>query len=127
MTDAIPQFDMAQLGMLREALGDDNFHALLVGLPDAGSTIIKQIAAAIASGDLGSARRAAHDLKGMAGSFGAVRLADLARAIELEPLTLEEVSDRVTALADAVEMARAGLSEIWGTETRSLGVNTAVK
>src|SRR5262245_45525427 len=57
--------------------------AILARVPNEGARSLADFKKAIDARDLASARRTAHRLKGMANNLGAVRLARMARAIEL--------------------------------------------
>lgn len=72
--------------------------AILARVPDEGTRSLADFGKAIAASDLASARRTAHRLKGMANNLGAVRLARMARAIELGCQSIDEVSRRMAPL-----------------------------
>lgn len=110
----IPLFDDLQIALLREALDEDDLVALMAELPLATGAAIEAIKAAASSGNLAHVQRAAHVLKGSAGSFGAARLAGLAREIELELQTIDEVTESLTRLVAVAEQTWACLPEIAG-------------
>jgi len=85
-------FDPAKLVELRENFGEADFRVALSCIPDEGAKCLNLMKAAIGAGDLDAARRAAHSLKGMAGNFGATRLAAISRRIELEAPAIEAVA-----------------------------------
>jgi HPt (histidine-containing phosphotransfer) domain-containing protein len=68
--------------------------------------------AAIGAGDLDAARRAAHSLKGMAGNFGATRLAAISRRIELDAPAIEVVADEIDELERTLDETRAGIGKV---------------
>jgi histidine phosphotransfer protein HptB len=68
--------------------------------------------AAISAGDLDAARRAAHSLKGMAGNFGATRLAAISRRIELEAPAIEAVAEKIDELEQALDATRAEIGKV---------------
>ena len=72
--------------------------AVLARVPHESGKCLADIRKAIAGRDLDAARRTAHRLKGMASNLGAVRLARMARAIELTSQCIEDVSSRMPAL-----------------------------
>jgi HPt (histidine-containing phosphotransfer) domain-containing protein len=99
----MPLLDDAQLDSLREALGEDDLHAMLSDLPQAALQTIDLIRGAVHSNDLDEVRRSAHVLKGVASSFGAARLAAMARELELETPTIDGVANCVPDLIETVE------------------------
>jgi TMAO reductase system sensor TorS len=105
----IPLFDEVKLAELRETFGDEDFLAVLGSIADEGAKCINQIKAAIGAGDLAAARRAAHSLKGMAGNFGAERLAAASRRIEVEADTIESVAADVAALEEIFDATRTDI------------------
>jgi HPt (histidine-containing phosphotransfer) domain-containing protein len=72
--------------------------SILARVPDEGARSLTDFKKAIDAGDLVSARRTAHRLKGMANNLGAVRLARMARAIELTSQSIDDVSGRMPTL-----------------------------
>ena len=99
--------DDDQLELLREALDEDELCAMLSELPQAALQAIGSIERAVRSNDLDEARRSAHVLKGVASSFGAARLAAMAREIELETPTIDCMANCVPDLTEAVEQTVA--------------------
>ena len=73
-------------------LDKEDVLAILARVPEEGARSFADLAKAIAAGDVAAARRTAHRLKGMANNLGAVRLARIARAIELGCQSIEDVS-----------------------------------
>jgi HPt (histidine-containing phosphotransfer) domain-containing protein len=98
-----PLLDEPQLELLREALDESDLAAMLSELPAAAQQPIGAIEAAVRSNDMVEARRSAHVLKGVASSFGAARLAAMAREIELESVSIEDVVDCIPDLRATVE------------------------
>ena len=76
--------------------------AVLARVPAEGVRSLADFKKAIGSGDLASARRTAHRLKGMANNLGAARLAQMARAIELSSQSIDDVSCRMATLEKTV-------------------------
>jgi PAS domain S-box-containing protein len=95
-----PLLDAEVLDALRNAIGNERLAALLAALPAAASRELNRIAAAQADGNAGGVERAAHDLKGLAGNFGARRLAEVAAALQAEPGRTDLLQALSTALAD---------------------------
>jgi len=106
----MPLLDVAQLDMLREALDEDELQAMLSELPQTAMQAIDAIEQAVKTNDLDGARRAAHVLKGVASSFGAARLAEMAREIELDMATIDRVAACVPELIATVERTAAAFS-----------------
>ena len=103
----MPLLDDAQLELLREALDEEELCAMLSELPQAAMQAIGSIEVAVQSNDLDEARRSAHVLKGVASSFGAARLAAMAREVELEIATIDCVEKCLPDLIKAVEQTAA--------------------
>src|SRR3954465_12046904 len=86
--------------------------AILARVPAECTRSLAEFEKAMAAGDLASARRTAHRLKGMANNLGAVRLARMARSIELGCQSIEEVSSRMApleqTLGETLEALRSG-------------------
>ncbi len=106
----ISLLDDAQLELLREALDEDELRAMLSELPEAARQAIDAIETSVAANDLDQARRSAHVLKGVASSFGAARLAAIAREIELELPSIECIATCVPWLIETVEQTAAAFS-----------------
>lgn len=107
-----PLLDHAAIEELRLHVGDEQLLALLGILPEESAKCLHEIKSALSQGDLETARRFAHRLKGAAGNFGAPRLAALARGLELEAETLEAAGSRLPALDEAFEDTRRALAAV---------------
>src|SRR5262249_9666526 len=94
----LPLIDRCVVSDWSGDMDKDDVVAILARVPDEGHRSIVELQKAIAAGDLPLARRTAHRLKGMANNLGAVRLAQLARAIEISCQRIEDVSARMSAL-----------------------------
>ena len=85
--------------------------AILARVPEEGARSLAGFKKAIDAGDVALARRTAHRLKGMANNLGAVRLARVARAIELTSQNIADVSgqmvDLETTLGETLEALRS--------------------
>jgi HPt (histidine-containing phosphotransfer) domain-containing protein len=108
----IALFDAAKLADLRESFGDEDLRVALSCIPDEGARCLNQMKAAIGAGDLDAARRAAHSLKGMAGNFGATRLAAISRRIELEAPAIEVVADEINELERTLDETRVEIGRV---------------
>jgi HPt (histidine-containing phosphotransfer) domain-containing protein len=107
-------FDAVQIAIIGDAIGSDELLAMLSDLAPAATTSIAAIAAALAGNDIGQARREAHVLKGCAGTFGASRLAAVAREIELELPSLEAMRQRMSVLTETLDLTVAALRRLPG-------------
>jgi CheY-like chemotaxis protein/HPt (histidine-containing phosphotransfer) domain-containing protein len=108
----IALFDPAKLVELKENFGEADFRVALSCIPDEGAKCLNQMKTAIGAGDLDAARRAAHSLKGMAGNFGATRLAAISRRIELEAPAIEAVAEEIDELEQALDATRAEIGKV---------------
>lgn len=107
-----PLFDLSQIALLREALGQDDLRAMLSEFADAAKRAFWGISRAVASNDLEEVRRRAHTFKGVAGSFGAARLAAIAVEFELEATSIASIVRRMPAFADAIDETLVSLPGI---------------
>ncbi|WP_431204572.1 Hpt domain-containing protein [Bradyrhizobium betae] len=114
----VPLFDDLQIALLREALDEGDLAAMMAELPLASGAAIDAIGAAASSGNLAEVHRVAHVLKGVASSFGAARLASLAREIELELRGIDEVTGSLPRLAAIAEQTWAYLPAIVGRPSK---------
>lgn len=83
--------------------------AILARVPDECHRNVAEIERAIAMGSLDASKRAAHRLKGMAGNLGAVRLAKMARDIELKSQSIEDVAGQMPSLHETLTVTLAAL------------------
>jgi len=107
-----PLFDDFQIEMLRDAVGPDDLGAMLAELPRHALRSFEAIKAALASDDFEQACRAAHVIKGVASSFGAARLAAIAREMELESSSLAALRGHMPTLAETIQSTAAALGEL---------------
>jgi HPt (histidine-containing phosphotransfer) domain-containing protein len=107
-----PLLDPVQIEMLREAMGPEDLGSMLAELPLHALQTRGAIEAALASEDLDQARREAHVLKGFASSFGAARLAAIAREMELDSPSITALRQCMPALIDIIEKTTAALAEL---------------
>jgi len=104
-----PLFDESQIELLRDALGEDELGEMFADLPEAAQRSLAAIEVAVEANDLEQAKRAAHVLKGVAGSFGAARLALIAREIELELPSVASIAQTIPVLMAALNDTAASL------------------
>jgi HPt (histidine-containing phosphotransfer) domain-containing protein len=106
-----PAIDQSVLDELRDNAGADFAAELARTFAEDAPRMLATLRESRATGDAAAFRRAAHSLKSNASTFGALPLADLARALEngdladVEPVTL-------AALDDACRHAVAALQEL---------------
>ena len=109
MTEAI--LDQATFESLTELVGDDFIGELVETFFEEAPGLLAEIKRALDEGDAEAFRRAAHSLKSNGDSFGATRLAALAR--ELETMgrdgRLDEARPKLPQLEAAYEEAAAAL------------------
>lgn len=108
----LPLIDQRIMDDWRSDMDDEDVRSIIARVPAEGARSLADFQRAIEAGDLASARRTAHRLKGMANNLGAVRLARMARAIELGCQSIEEVSGRMPSLeqtlGETLEALRSG-------------------
>ena len=89
---------------------------ILAMVPRDGRATVDAIGRAVAAGDLASARRLAHRLKGMAANLGAARLAEIARTAELSAGSAADFAALMTPLGETLD---ATIGTIEAMEGRS--------
>ena len=100
--------DLAIFGELRQAVGDEFAFELVDTFMEETPGIIAEMRTAMKSADAEGYRRAAHSLKSNGKTFGAVALAELARAAELGGIVGDAAVDtRVIGAIDAAYAAAA--------------------
>jgi len=112
MQPSTPLFDSAKLLELHDVFGEADFRRAISCLPDEAINCLNQIKAAICAGDLSGARRAAHSLKGMAGNFGALRLAAISRSIELEAPAISVIAEKLPELEMALSQTTEAVRNV---------------
>lgn len=98
-------FDLEKVASLRDVMGEEAFQTLIGRVPDESTNLLSNIQQSLAAGNLESAQRAAHGLKGMASNVGAERIEAIARRIELEAKTVDAASKEVEQLESVVDEA----------------------
>jgi HPt (histidine-containing phosphotransfer) domain-containing protein len=103
----MPVIDQATFGELKQMSGEGFINELIDTFLDDAPRMMQDLKSALEANDTDSFRRAAHSLKSNAATFGAGRLAELAK--ELESLgrehRLTETGDRLNLLEEAVTSA----------------------
>ncbi len=112
VTSLLPLFDREKFDELREALGDDGLQEALGYVPTEAAKSLAEIKNSIAAGDLETAQRAAHSIKGMASNFGALRLQNVAREIETESADIETVTQKLADLEDALTQTQLEIDQL---------------
>jgi HPt (histidine-containing phosphotransfer) domain-containing protein len=118
----MPEDDVIDHAVLTQLLedtgGDPEFIAELVEtFAQDGPEMLDEIRTAIASGDAGRLRRAAHSLKSNSASLGATRLAELSATIEHGARDGRLAGeDDYAALAGQFEAARSALQALYPAE-----------
>jgi HPt (histidine-containing phosphotransfer) domain-containing protein len=100
--EELPVIDERVLREWRDDLDEEEVAGVLARVPAEAHTCIANIKKAIAEGNLNSAKRAAHRLKGMAANLGGIRLAHVARQIELASQHVGAAASHVAALEAAL-------------------------
>src|SRR6266705_2140574 len=94
----LPLIDQRAMSDWCNDMDKEDVIAILARVPNEGTRSLADFAKAIAASDLAAARRTAHRLEGMANNLGAVRLARMARTIELGCQSIDDVSRRMPPL-----------------------------
>ncbi len=99
--------DQATFDELKQMSGAEFINELIDTFLDDAPKLVSQIRAALEAQDADSFRRAAHSLKSNAATFGAARLAELAKELEMlgKENRLGETGTKLTLLDEAVTSA----------------------
>jgi HPt (histidine-containing phosphotransfer) domain-containing protein len=95
---------------LQANAGADFVLELLNTFAEEAPRLLAELRSALAAGSAERFRRAAHSLKSNSNTFGAIRLARMARALELAGLPPND--DAVDALAPEIDTALAALQAL---------------
>ena len=101
----MPAIDHAVLDDLTSALGEA---AVASMMPTFVANMVEyrdQLASAITENNFAAAKRAAHAMKGLAARFGAPQVSALARSIEQDCRTINDVAQVLGKLVSAVAVA----------------------
>ena len=99
--------DRAVYAELRDTTGAEFAAELLDAFIEEGPGLLAELRGACADGNAERFRRAAHSLKSNGNTFGALKLAALARELELKGLDAELARDAPALAALEAEYARA--------------------
>ena len=103
----MPAIDKSTFDDLKQMSGAEFINELIDTFLEDAPKLLAEMKSALGTGNVDSFRRASHSLKSNAATFGAGRLAELAK--ELEALgrenKLKETGDRLTVLEEAVRSA----------------------
>ncbi len=102
--------DEAVIAPLAEALGEEVLAPLLVTFNENLELYRNDLEAAVDMGDLRSAMRTAHVLKGLSAQFGAMRATCLAKFIETDAVNLDQVEPLLSVLAETVTATQEALA-----------------
>ena len=106
--------DQATFDNLTELVGDDFIGELVETFFEEAPQLLAQMSRALEDGDAEAFRRAAHSLKSNGSSFGATRLAELARELEYlgRDQRLDEAGPKLPHLEAAYEEAAEELKAL---------------
>jgi len=110
MADAI--IDPIAFAELQASAGEDFVGELIDTFLQEAPPMLEELRAALAGGDAERFRRAAHSLKSNSQTFGALRLAEQARALELGGLEAGRAADALADLADEYARTATALEEL---------------
>ena len=99
--------DRAVYAELRDTTGAEFVTELVDTFIEEGPGMLAELRAACAEGNAERFRRAAHSLKSNGNTFGAMKLAMLARELELKGLDTDPTNDAAGLAALEAEYARA--------------------
>ncbi|MEM9618052.1 MAG: ATP-binding protein [Pseudomonadota bacterium] len=107
----LPLLDKARLAVLSDIFGEKELYEQLDEVLAESARILREIALALKSGNLNSAKQTAHTLNGMAGNWAATRIGDIARRIESESPTIRRASKYALELYEAVDLTKQAVSQ----------------
>src|ERR1700742_2338149 len=107
-----PLLDHVQIELLSECLGAAELYEMYEELRPSARRLLADMERALDLSDLNEAKRSAHALKGVASSFGALRLSQLAKIVELHCRSLPEAKAQVNLLTETIERTVDALSEV---------------
>lgn len=91
-------------------LDKEDVEAILSQVPSQCTLCLTEMESAVGGADLAKAKRVAHRLKGMAANLGATRLSRLARSIEIEAQSLDDVAQQLEAVRATIDETLTALS-----------------
>jgi len=106
--------DKATFDELEQLSGAEFIKELIDTFLDDAPKLVSEIKSALEAQDADSFRRAAHSLKSNAATFGAVRLAELAKELEMlgKEKRLGDTGNKLTLLNEAVKSASEELKRL---------------
>lgn len=106
--------DQATFDGLKQAMGADFIPELVNAFLEEAPALIAQLRPALLAGDVEMFRRAAHSIKSNAATFGATRLFELAKELEIlaRENRLGEVGGKIEPLEEAFGRAAEALREL---------------
>ena len=120
---AIPGIDV-RAGLKRTGGNLKRYEILLRKFAEQQSATIAAMGDALSAGDRATAERAAHSLKGAAGTLGANALSEAAAKAETAVKTGQGVADAVQALAMALDAVLASLRTAFPADAAGNGAST---
>jgi HPt (histidine-containing phosphotransfer) domain-containing protein len=108
----MPVIDKTTFDELKQMSGDDFINELIDTFLEDAPKMIAEIKSALAANNTDTFRRAAHSMKSNAATFGASRLAELAKELEMlgKENKLLETGDKLKSLEEAYESVRDELT-----------------
>lgn len=99
--------DRSVLQALKASVGEDYIGVMLETFLEETSQLMTDLQKSLSENDAEAFRRAAHSMKSNAATFGATRLSELAKELEViaRAGTLSEVGDRLGVLEEALKSA----------------------
>lgn len=110
------EIDSAAFDSLKQMAGADFIGQLIDTFLEDAPKLIRELHTALKAKDAETFRRAAHSLKSNAASFGANRLSELARQLEMlgRENKLNDLGDRLRVMEDAYKSAAKELEGLRG-------------
>ena len=104
-SDGTPILDSTRLNQLRSDIGQDELRNLLNAVSDEGERFLIALRESLASEDIHTTKRLAHDMRGLAGNLGLSRLEQAAAELEQEDGTIASIRDLIPRLDKILEEA----------------------
>ena len=105
----VPLLDFEKVDMFRTVMPIDKFKEISIKLFQNLETYASQLDEAARVGDLLSAKRVAHSIKGAAAQFGASRVSHLARTIETNSENGQHINELIPTLRQCLDDTNAAL------------------
>lgn len=107
------------LASLRELFGAEGARKMVDSTLLQAAALLDQAQSALANGELSEAKRLAHGIRGLAGNWGADRLAAEAKRLELEASDLREAHAMLKIMRDLIARSRRAFDEELQTAVES--------